>query len=118
MVNHALMCHPEEACGLIAGDASGAIRMVYPLTNAEASPVRYTIDAREHFGALRHAERNGWELVGAFHSHPTTEAYPSVTDIAKAAEPEWIYLIISLMGAPQLRAFRIVRGAVTEVDAR
>lgn len=116
MVNHAVSCLPLEACGLIAGDASRRIRMVYPLTNAQASPVAYTVEPTEHFRALQHAERNGWELIGAFHSHPTTEAYPSPTDIAQAAEPDWIYVIISLQKDPQLRAFRIGDGKAREVE--
>jgi [CysO sulfur-carrier protein]-S-L-cysteine hydrolase len=116
MVRHAVSCLPEEACGLIAGDADGAIRMVYPLTNVQRSPVAFTIEPVEHFRALQHAERNGWDLIGAFHSHPVSEAYPSPTDIAHAAEPDWFYIVIGLRAAPVLRVFRIRDGRVSEVD--
>ena len=76
MLVHAYNCHPEESCGLLAGEPGGPLRMAYPLTNALHSPTNYTIEPTEHFRALRHAESAGWELVGVFHSHPHTGAYP------------------------------------------
>lgn len=93
--------------------------MVYPLDNVERSPVRFTIDPVGHFRALRHAERNGWDLIGAFHSHPSSEAYPSATDVRLAYEAEWAHVVVSLEGdEPVVRAFRIVDTAVTELRVR
>ena len=111
---HSAFCAPEEACGLLAGDASGHLTMVYCLTNAEHSPVAYTVEPEEHFRALRHAEANGWELVGAFHSHPSSEPYPSPTDRRLAAEPDWIYLIASPGASPGLRGYYLRDGTVVE----
>ena len=67
MVNHAEFCFPEEACGLIAVDADDALRMVYATTNTDRSRVQFTVSPEEHFGAIRHAERNGWTIAGSFH---------------------------------------------------
>ena len=116
MIAHARFCYPDEACGLLAADETGRFRMVYALTNAAASPTTYTIDPTEHFRAMRHAERNGLRLAGAFHSHTHTAAYPSPTDVALAPEPDWLYVVVSLAdaGAPGLGAFRIRGGAITE----
>jgi [CysO sulfur-carrier protein]-S-L-cysteine hydrolase len=60
------------------------------------------------------------ELVGIFHSHTFTEAYPSRTDVELAAYPEATYLILSLAdpGAPVLRGFRISDGQVDEEEIR
>ena len=113
IVTHAETCAPEEACGLLAGDESGNLTMAYCLTNIEHSPVAYTIDPEEHFKAMRHAETNGWHLVGAFHSHPTTEPYPSTTDRALAMEPDWVYVIAGK--GREVRAYRLERGSVIEV---
>ncbi len=114
---NALICHPEESCGLLAGPASDDVRMAYPLTNILHSPTNYTIDPEEHFRSLRHAERSGWDLVGVFHSHPQTGAYPSPTDIRLAADQEWLYLLVGMEhnARPEIRGFRIVGGAVTEM---
>ena len=57
---HARWAFPQEACGLIASDGDGDLRMAYCLTNIEQDPNRYTVDPAEHFAAQRHAERNGW----------------------------------------------------------
>ena len=76
MVAHAAFCLPDEACGLLAADGSGRLRMVYCLSNATPSPAAYTLDPVEHFRALRHAEARGWHLAGVFHSHPRGPAVP------------------------------------------
>lgn len=119
MVAHARFVHPEEACGLLAADASGRLRMVYCLTNRDRSPRRFTVDPTEHFHAMRHAERNGWELAGSFHSHPASRPYPSPTDVAGALDPEWLYVIVGMETPqhPEIRAFRISNGRVTEEAA-
>lgn len=117
MVAHARFCFPAEACGLIAGERSGndlRITMVYSLTNADDSPTSFTIEPAEHFGALQHAERNGWELIGAFHSHPNGAGYPSQTDVVKAAEPDWAWCVIGLGNPdhPDVGVFSIANGEV------
>ena len=114
---HARNCLPNEACGLLAFDEDGRLRMVYPLTNADPSPVGYTIDPVEHFRALQHAERQGWELGGAFHSHVNGPAVPSSIDIAQAAEPDWLWLVAGpVVGATELRGYRISGGEVSEEE--
>jgi len=114
MVAHARFTAPEEACGLLAADAGGRWRMVYCLTNREGSPYRFTVDPNEHYRAMRHAERNGWEIAGVFHSHPKSAAAPSATDVAGALDPDWLYVIVSLQrpDVPEVRSFRIRDGVV------
>ena len=107
---------PNEACGLLAGDASG-IQQLYCIPNADASPVSYTIDPVGHFRALQDAEQHGWELLGTFHSHVHGPAYPSPRDVEGAAEPDWIWLVAGPMsGTAQIRAFRIRDGGVVEEE--
>jgi proteasome lid subunit RPN8/RPN11 len=116
MIAHARFADPEEACGLLAADAGGRLRMAYCLTNLDASPTAYTIDPSEHIKALYHADGLGWHLAGVFHSHPAGAAVPSPTDVARALEPDWLYLIIGLRdpGRPEVRAFWIRDGVVVE----
>lgn len=116
ILEHSRLTYPKEACGLIAGDADG-LHMVYCLTNADDSPIRYTIEPNEHFGALRHAERCGWEVMGAFHSHVHSPAVPSPVDVAEAAEPDWVWIVAGPVdGDTQLRAYRIADGVATEQE--
>lgn len=117
MIAHAYTCHPEESCGLLAGPAADDIRIAYPLTNLLHTHTNYTIDPQEHIKALRHAERHGWELVGVFHSHPHTQAYPSPTDVRLAMEPDWLYVLVGMerFDRPAIRGFHIRDHEVTEV---
>lgn len=114
MLVHAENCHPEESCGLLASADDGVIRMAYPLTNVLHSSTNYTIEPREHFKALRHAESRGWDITGVFHSHPHTGALPSPTDVRLAADPDWLYVVIGMEDRerPDIRGFRIVDGDV------
>lgn len=118
MVHHAAVMAPFEACGLLAIGHEGddaTVRMVYCLTNIDRSPVRFTVAPAEHYGALRHAERNGWELGGVFHSHPKALPFPSATDVTGALDPSWFHVIVGPQRAPSIRAFRIRDGRVADV---
>jgi proteasome lid subunit RPN8/RPN11 len=107
---HASACFPLEACGLVAVDSDGALCMAYPLTNEREATDGFTISPTEHFGAVRHAERNGWEIGAVFHSHPNGEAAPSPTDLAQPHDPDWIHLIVGFHPARNLQAWRITDG--------
>ena len=79
------------------------------MTNASASPLRYSLDPKEQFDAYKALDDNSWELGGVFHSHTRTEAYPSPTDVKRASE-DVPYIIVSLMNEPaSIRAYRIVK---------
>ena len=114
IVAHARTAFPDEACGLLAVDGAGAVRMVYCLTNSDPSPTRFSVDPDEHFGALLHAEHAGWAIGGVYHSHPVSPAYPSPTDVAGALDPDWLYVIVGPARRPQVRGFRIRNGEVCE----
>ena len=59
--------------------------------------------------ADRDAEAHGVEIIGVFHSHTHTDAYPSPTDIAQAPDPGWHYVLVSLRDThPVVRSYRIV----------
>lgn len=118
IVAHARFCAPEEACGLLAFDGAGRLRMAYCLSNVDASPSRFTVDPNEHFRAIRHAERNGWVIGGAFHSHPASEARPSPTDIAGALTAAWLHVIAGPLSMPAVRGFVIVGDRAVEVRLR
>ena len=119
MVAHARFCAPEEACGLIAVDESGRLRMAYATTNVDRSRVRFTVAPREHYGAIRHAESRGWTIGGSFHSHPESAAFPSARDIAGALDPTWLYMVVGMgNGYPEVRGFRIRSYQVDEIAFR
>ena len=116
MIGHCYDGLPNEACGLLAGDPPTSKASVGYLTaNADASSRTYTVDPKDMLRADRDAEAQGISLIGVFHSHTHTEAYPSPTDVAQAPDPEWHYVIVSLKDdAPVVRSYRIVDGNISE----
>jgi proteasome lid subunit RPN8/RPN11 len=114
--------YPNEACGLFIGTMSngaptGFVSEARPCRNEAASSLVYRIDGRDQLAAMRAAEARGEDVVGCWHSHTHTDAYPSPTDVAQAKwYPDWVYVIVSLKyDEPVLRAYRIVDDAVIEV---
>jgi [CysO sulfur-carrier protein]-S-L-cysteine hydrolase len=116
MVAHCISGLPDEACGLLAGDQdTGVAEHCYPTRNAAASAKVYSVDSRDMLRADRDAERRGVEIIGVFHSHTHTDAYPSPTDVDQAPDPEWHYVVVSLRDThPVVRSYRIAVGRVDE----
>jgi [CysO sulfur-carrier protein]-S-L-cysteine hydrolase len=127
IVEHARSEVPNEACGLIvgdrpAGDGGRALRWE-PLRNPLASPYRYAIDPDDLLRLTVEtddADEVFWAIV---HSHVSSPARPSPTDLRESHYPDSLYLLVSLdpgeadrsTGAPGIRAWRIVDGGVHEV---
>ena len=111
MTAQALREDPDECCGLLAGE-DGELARVFPATNAAHSPYRYVIDPKELFRLFNEIEWGElpWRVIGNYHSHTHSEAYPSPTDVNEAhLGPDAIYLVISLRSPehPEIRAFHI-----------
>ena len=115
MVAHCKAGRPNEACGILAS-SDGEVVKVFPMSNASASPVRYSLEPREQFAAYTELDKNGWQLGGVFHSHTHTDAYPSPTDVRLASE-DVPYVIISFAEEPpSIRAFRVLKESLTDTD--
>ena len=107
---------PHECCGLLLGRGD-AVEEVFPGRNVDETPkTRYIMDPGDELRAFRLMDERGWELVGIYHSHPETEAYPSETDRNRARDdqnrplfPGARYVIVSLRepAKPDVRAFRL-----------
>jgi adenylyltransferase/sulfurtransferase len=121
--------YPEEICGMVIGrpgePETYRVRQVANVANREpqADPAGTTRDARTAYKmdplgqleALREADREGWEAVLFYHSHPDTGAYFSRMDRDRAVmadgEPLWpgaVYLVVSVMGGrvSEIAAYR------------
>jgi [CysO sulfur-carrier protein]-S-L-cysteine hydrolase len=123
LLAHAQADHPDEACGVIAGAAGSDIPTRFiPMVNAARSPTFYEFDSADLLKLYRDLDANEEDPVVIYHSHTSTQAYPSRTDIAYAAEPSAHYVLVSTRetgnneGPYELRSFRIVDGEVTEEE--
>lgn len=107
MIDHARRALPAECCGLLSG-AEGVITDWHPLRNVADKPeTRYFATPEELFAAMRRIRDANQKLLGIYHSHPRTPAYPSASDVEMAFYPEAVYFIISLEPQIDLRAYRI-----------
>jgi [CysO sulfur-carrier protein]-S-L-cysteine hydrolase len=119
IVEQALREFPNEACGVIAGEVGVPVK-VFPMRNADASPVTYRLDGKEQLKIFDELDERGWDLWAIYHSHTHSEAYPSETDRRLAFYPEARYLLVSLEDReePVIRSFFIREGEVEEEELK
>jgi proteasome lid subunit RPN8/RPN11 len=118
IVAHAREDLPNECCGMIGG-RDGTATTVVRVENAAASPLRYEMDPQGQFDALKEIAGGGDELLGIYHSHTRSAAYPSQTDVNQAvAWPEQIYVIVSLENEeePDVKAFLLGDLKIADVE--
>jgi proteasome lid subunit RPN8/RPN11 len=108
---------PRECCGLLEGLCEDASRFtvtaLHPARNLAADPDKFEIDPRDHIAAAKQARARGRAIIGCYHSHPGGAARPSASDIAGAAEENFLWLIAA---GEELGAFVYLRGSVTGAD--
>lgn len=106
---------PHEGCGLLVGTPEGVVTSVVPTINVAESARIYEIEPRALLRATREADAAGLEIIGVFHSHTHSDAYPSPTDVRQAPDPAWHYVLVSFRRVPTvLRSYRIADGDVRE----
>ncbi len=109
IITHAREGKPEEICGILRGRAGRAFKLYRARNLAQDKIENYDVDPQTLLKQFEFEEA-GDEMVGIYHSHPVSVAYPSATDAWNAHYPETYYLICSLEfdDAPVIRAFRMV----------
>ena len=85
---------PEEGCALLVGRISGTsleLHWVWPCCNcwepAQERDHRFQLDPREQLLAQRWAREKELHVIGAAHSHPSSPAIPSATDLEHCFGP-------------------------------
>ncbi len=100
--------HPDiEVCGLIGNDSENN-KNYYRIDNVSKNPsCRFIMDAPQQIKAMKKMREKQQELFAIVHSHPTTNAQPSLLDIKESSYKDAYYIIISLntKGVLEMRAF-------------
>ena len=125
IVTHCQSRYPKEACGVLAGNgqppvgAAGDVVAVYPMTNVEDSPIGYALDPKEQLHVEKQMRAQKQKLLGIYHSHTASEAYPSPVDVRLAISPEISYVLVSLKNRekPVLKSYRIESEQIIPEDA-
>jgi [CysO sulfur-carrier protein]-S-L-cysteine hydrolase len=108
---------PNEGCGLMLGTPDGTVTEIVPSPNVAESAKLYEIDSGVLLRAYRRSEEEGLSVLGVFHSHTHSEAYPSPTDVIQAPDPEWHYVVVSLLDIPTaIRSFHVIDGEIDEEE--
>jgi len=113
LVAHAREESPNECFGYLPLK-QGSVDRVERAESKRRSPYGYQLDDKSLF-AVNELEDEGYG-VAVYHSHPRSPAEPSQTDINLAFYPDWLYVIVSPEIEPNVRAWRIADGKVSEED--
>ena len=122
----ALKRHAEDAgscesCALLFG-TENRVKDIFLAENADESPERsFTIPPAQLIDAYKTTEDRGLEVVGIFHSHPASQAFPSKTDIQFMNTNPVVWVIYSSMSG-QFNAYMLdgsdqIQNIVIEIAA-
>ena len=70
---------PNESCAILFGKNDKVLDL-FLTENIEKSPVNFTISNKQLIEGYKIAEEKEMDVIGIFHSHPDSDAYPSNTD--------------------------------------
>jgi len=79
LTEHAENEKPNESCAILFGK-NNLILEVFLTKNIDESSVNFTISNKQLIEGYKIAEEKKLEVIGIFHSHPNSDAYPSNTD--------------------------------------
>ena len=122
LVKHSERESPNEACGILAGLSAGQagkdvkVEKIYQVTNTDKSAKTFFMDPKEQLKVMKEIRDLGMKMVGIYHSHLETKAYPSAHDVELAFYPEVSYVIVSIKDRdnPSIKSFRIIQGKISE----
>jgi proteasome lid subunit RPN8/RPN11 len=115
MLNHCKGGYPHEACGILAGKGKAASEL-YKMANVEKSSVSYLMDSTQQFKVMKDMRDKDLSMVAIFHSHPSSQAYPSGKDVGLAFYEDAAYIIVSLVEREAVvKAFSIREGEIKEI---
>lgn len=119
IVGHCKQESPNEACGLLAGK-DGIVKKVFETINLDKSPESFLMDPKEQLRITKEIRNSGLEMIGIYHSHLASEAYPSEDDLKLAFYPDVSYVIITVKDKnnPKIRSFKIIEGRISEEEVR
>lgn len=116
LVAHCLREQPIEACGIVAGVQPPRADSVYPLANRLASPTRYDADPGTLIAVIKCMRSKKEHMLAIYHSHPTSPAVPSQTDLRENYYGSMPRMIVSLeRPRPAIRLWRLDESSYEEL---
>lgn len=108
LVSHAESERPNESCALLFGKTNHnvVITDILLTENINKSPTSFAISNEQLIRAYQDAEDKKTNIVGIFHSHPNSAAFPSETDKKFMNSNPVVWLIYSGVDM-NIRAFTL-----------
>ena len=92
------------------------------LNNVHDNPMtRYEIDRKDLMKVQKYCDNNNMDILGVYHSHTHSQAYPSPTDLEIARlikdffDPYYILISLIEKTRPIIRGYKIDLESVTEI---
>ena len=104
---------PNESCAILFGKKD-QVSDLFLTKNIEESSTNFTISNDQLIEGYKMAEEKELEVVGIFHSHPNSDAFPSNTD-KKFMQSNPVAWIIYSGVNKNFRAF-ILESDITEIS--
>jgi len=106
---------PNESCAILFGK-NNQVQDLFLTENVDESPVNFTISNKQLIEGYRVAEEQKMDVVGIFHSHPNSDAFPSNTDKKFMQSNPVVWIIYSGINK-NFRAF-ILDSNITEIPIK
>lgn len=119
---HARTEYPAECCGMMLGKRMGEVRIVYRVVRAENQSdadktTHFLMDPFEIAKAEWSAEREQFEIIGFYHSHPDYKATASETDVLHMIEG-YFYPIVSARNGEYMQVRSYEKAMQIDIEAR
>lgn len=121
MLDHCREQHPREACGILIGHDDQPLRLRRMHNLADDPTSRFAFDPDEQLEVYRALDELGLDPVAIYHSHTSSAAVPSRTDVACAREEQAHYVIVSTRHETpaaghdhEIRSYRLADGQLIE----
>ena len=118
ILRHAQQSPDAEVCGLISQHGGNPVRLYRVPNVADAPDQLFRMEPEGQIDAMRTMRERGEELFAIYHSHPHSPPEPSARDLAEAAYPEALFLIVSLdtQGVLEMRGYYLREGQIETVE--
>jgi proteasome lid subunit RPN8/RPN11 len=103
---------PDEACGILRGSSTSGVISVTAFAGidnqAEDAQRSFVFHPGQWIRQLMAAKNADEQIVGIFHSHPESAAYPSTRDLSGLwTFPTYWIVSFATPGEPDVRAYNI-----------
>ena len=107
---------PYEACGVLVGTNEGdifAVKRAVPVENCRRTERSFELEPMQFYRVWDSAEKEGLDVIGVYHTHPSSLARPSDWDRRSMENSPAIWVIAGVDG---IFAYRLVDGTIETVE--